>query len=129
MNIFKSKGLHLVYVNINSLLPKIDELPYKANSSNAAGEISESKFDESVLQSEIQINNYDLIRRDRNRNGGGVACYIRSDIGYIQKQYFREEIKNIFFEILLPKTKSQVVGIIYRLPSENNILEILNENY
>ena len=128
-NVFKSKGLHLIHLNIKRLLPKIDELPYKANSSNAAGEISESKFDESVLQSEIQINNYDLIRRDRNRNGGGVACYIKSDIGYIQKQYFREEIKNIFFEILLPKTKSQVVGIIYRLPSENNILEIVNENY
>ena len=71
--------------------------------------ISESKLDESVLQWEIQIKNYDLLRRDRNRNRVIVACYI----SYIQKQYFSEEIENIFFEILLPKTKPIVVGIIY----------------
>ena len=48
--------------------------------------ISESKLDESVLQWEIQIKNYDLLRRDRNRNRVVVACYI----SYIQKQYFAE---------------------------------------
>ena len=126
-NVFKSKGLHLIHLNINSL-PKIDELRYIADSSNAAVIwISESKLDESVLQSEIQLNNYDLPRRDRNRNG--VACYIRSDISYIPKQYFPEEIENISFEILLPKIKPIVFGIIYRSPSQNNFLEILNENF
>ena len=122
-NVFKSKGLHLIHL-------KIDELWYIANSSNVAViGISKSKLDESILQSEIQINNYDLLRRDRNRNGGGVACYIRSDISYIQKQYFPEEIKNIFFEILLPKTKPIVVGIIYSTTSQNNFPEILNKNF
>ena len=77
---------------------------------------------------EIQKNNYDLLLRDRNRNGGGVACFIRSDISYIQKQYFPEEIKDIFFEILLPKTKPVVVRIIYRSPSQNSFLEILNKS-
>lgn len=38
-----------------------------------------SKLDESVLQSEFQINNYDLLRRDRNKNLGDVICYISSD--------------------------------------------------
>ena len=86
LNFFKLRGLYLIHLNINSLLPKIDELRYIANSSNAAViGISESKVDESVLQSEIQINNYDLLLPDRNRNGGGVACYIRIDITYIQK--------------------------------------------
>ena len=32
----KLKGLHLIRQNINSLLPKIDEPQYIANSSNAA---------------------------------------------------------------------------------------------
>ena len=27
-----------------------------------------------------------------------LAIYIRSDISYVQKQYFSEEIENIFFE-------------------------------
>ena len=60
-NIFKSKGLQLIHPNINSLL-KIDELQYIVKSSNTAViGISESNPDESVLQSQIQINHYGLI--------------------------------------------------------------------
>ena len=81
-----------------------------------------------VLQSEIQINNYDLLRRDRNRNGGGVACYVRSDISYIQKQYFPEEIENILFEILLPKTKP-IAKTNQAKNNQNNFPEILNKNF
>ena len=45
-NVFKSKGLHMIHLNINSLLPKIDQLRYTANSSNAAViGLSESKLD------------------------------------------------------------------------------------
>ena len=128
-NVFKPKGLHLIHLNINSLLPRIDEPPYIANSSIAAVTgIFQSKLDESILQLEIQINNYGLLRRDRNRNGVGNACFIRSDISYIQIQSFPEEIENMFFEILLPKTKPIEVGIICRLLSQNNFLEILNKN-
>ena len=128
-NVFKSKGLYLIHLNINSFIRKINKLRYITNSSNAAViGIPKSKLNESVLQSEIQINNYDLLLQDKNRNDGSVACYIRSDLSYIQKQYFLEEIENICFEILLPKTKSIMVGIIYRLPSQNNFLEILNKS-
>ena len=46
--VLKSKGLHLIHLNINSLLPKIDELRYIANSSNVPViGISKSKLDES----------------------------------------------------------------------------------
>ena len=44
-NVFKSKGLHLIHVNINSFLPKIDELRDIANSSNTTVIVSsESKL-------------------------------------------------------------------------------------
>ena len=35
-DIFKTKGLHLMHLNINSLLPKLDELRYISRVSNAA---------------------------------------------------------------------------------------------
>ena len=44
--------------------------------------ISESKLDSTVLDPEIYIENYEILRFDRNRHGQGVACYIRSDIWY-----------------------------------------------
>ena len=53
-NIFKARGLHFIHLNINSLLPKIEELRFIAKSTNATiiG-INESKIDESALGSEI----------------------------------------------------------------------------
>ena len=79
-------------MNVNSFLPKIDEIWHIAAHINAAViGISESKLDETILQSEIQISNYELLRCDRNRNGGGVASYIRSDIGYLKNNFFRNK--------------------------------------
>ena len=71
-NIFKSRGLHFIHLNINSLLPKIEELRIIAKSTNAAiiG-ISESKLDETVLEPQIETDNYKILRCDRNRHGGG----------------------------------------------------------
>ena len=75
-------------------------------------DISESKLDDSVLSSEIQIENYDLIRSDRNRHGGGVACFIRNDLSYNTKSFLPSKIENIFIEIFLPHSKPVVVNII-----------------
>ena len=52
-DIFKTKRFHLLYLNVNSLLPKIDVL------SNAAViGIAEYKLDNYFLDSEIQIEIY-----------------------------------------------------------------------
>ena len=121
---FKIKGVHLLHLKVNSLLPKIDEFRYIAKLSNTAiiG-IIESKLDNCVLDSEIQIDNYQILRFDRNRKGGGVACYVRNDLSYIEKDFFSEEIENIFFEILLLKTKPITVRIIYRPPNQKCFLQ------
>ena len=114
-------------MKVNSLLPKIDEFRYIAAVTNATViKISESKLDETILQSEMEISNYEFLRCDRNRNGGGVACYIRSDIGYLQKQFFPKEIESIFVEILFPETKPLIVGVI-DLPSKVNYLKVYRQ--
>ena len=128
-NVFKNRGLHFIHLNINSLLPKIDELCYIAKSTNPAliG-ICKSKLDASVLDPEISINNYKILRCDRNRQGGGVACYVRNDLSYNTISVFPREAENIFFEILLPNSKPITVGTIYRPPNQSKFLEILNDN-
>ena len=78
---------------------------------------------------EIQIDNYDLRQFDGNRNDAGVACYIRSDISYVQKDFFSNVMENIFLEILLPKTTPIIVEIMYRPTSQTNFLETLNMNF
>ena len=112
-NIFKSKCLHFIHLNINSLLPKIEELRIIAKSTNATIiSISESKLDESVLESEIQIDNCKILLCDRNRHGGGVACYMRNDLSYNIIFVFPREIESVSFEILLSNSKPITVGAV-----------------
>ena len=117
---FKKRGLHFIHLNINSLLPKIDELRHIARTSKVSViGITETKLDESVLNNEINIEGYDILRLDRNRHGGGVACYIRNDISFTQLNIFSNDIENIIFDILLPNSHSITVGIFYRPPNQN----------
>ena len=58
-----------------------------------------------------------------------MACYVINDLSYIKKDFFPEEIENIFFETLLPKSKSITFRIIYRPPNQNNFLQTLNEHF
>ena len=75
--VFIKLGLHLIHLNINSLLSKIDELRAVAKKSRATViGITEPKLDETVLDGEINKDGYELVRSDRNRHRGGVACYI-----------------------------------------------------
>ena len=117
-NVFKKRGLHFIHLNINSLLFKIKELRYIVKSTIAAViGICESKLEASVLDLEIRIDNYKILRCDRNRQEGGVFCYVRNDLSYNTLSVFPLEVENIFFEILLLNSKPITVGTIYRPPN------------
>ena len=90
--------------------------------------ISESKLDSTVLDPEIYIENYDIFRFDRNRHGGAVACYIRSEISYKLNSFLPNKIENIAFDILMPHTKPITIGIIYRPPNQSKFLDIFEKN-
>ena len=76
-NVFKKRGMHFTHININNLLPKIDVVRYIANIINTSIiEISGTKLDRTILSGELEVDGYDLVRLDRSKKGGGVACYI-----------------------------------------------------
>ena len=86
---FQERGLHFVHLNINSLLPKIDEIRLLAlNSKPHLISLSETKLDSTILDEEIDVYGYSMIRSDRSRNGGGVACYVKNDISFNRKDSF-----------------------------------------
>ena len=75
-----SKGLNFIHLNTRSLLLKLDELRiFAGNTKEAVIGITESWLDASVTDSEINITDYSILLRDRNREGGGVCIYIRND--------------------------------------------------
>ena len=90
--------------------------------------ILESKRDSTVLDPEINIENYEILHFDRNLHGG-VACYIRSDISCKLNTFLPNEIENVTFNILMPHTKPITIGIIYRPPNQSKFHDILKKIY
>ena len=67
---FQKKGLHFLHLSINSILPKLDEINTIAgNTKTAIIGIRESKVDNSISDSEVEILGYWILQCDRNRNG------------------------------------------------------------
>ena len=88
-NIFQKRDMHFIHLNINSILPKTDKIHYIAKLTNATViGLSETKLDNAVLSSELEIEGYDLVRSDRSRRGGGVACFVKNSISYNRKPNF-----------------------------------------
>ena len=126
-NPFRKRGLHFLHLIVNSLLPKIDELRHIAKNSNAAViGITESKLDKNVFDNEVNIDGYELKRSDRNRQGGGIACYIRKDLSFNLRENSSPDVENIFFDLFLPKAKPILVGMLYRPPSSSGFLKKLD---
>lgn len=121
---FLSKGLHLCNLNIRHILPKLDEL--RINMANEKCPdilgICETFLDNNVPDSQLTINGFDFIRKDRsdvqNKSGGGVILFFRKSL--ICKRRPELEISNletIWAEIALPNAKPFLVCSVYRPPS------------
>ena len=64
-SVFHKRGLHFVHINANSIVSKIEEVKIIALKTKAAViDISESKLDETVLNGEINIPVYNILRSD-----------------------------------------------------------------
>ena len=85
--------------------------------------ISEIKLGKTILSSELEIDDYDLVRLNWSRRDGSVACYIAySSIAYSYKDSICSNIESITFDIYLPKSKPILRGILYRPPNKSDFV-------
>ena len=75
----------------------------------------------------IYIEGYSIVRCDRDRKGGGVACYIKNEICFSTKNILSKKIEVIFAGFLLQKTNVISVGIVYRPPNDTIFLQLFAE--
>ena len=101
------------------MIKHIDEIQITlANSSFDILAINKSKIDDLIPDSEIYIFGYNIIRKDRNRNGGGVALYIRDTISLSERNdLIPDRLEMIFIEVNRPHSKSFLVSTWYRPPN------------
>lgn len=77
--LFSKSRLNVLHLNIKNLLPKINKI---CMMKKQLGRIfMQSWLDNSIKNTEIEIENNVLVRKDCNQNGGGMSVYIRADIG------------------------------------------------
>ena len=75
--------MKIASLNINGLLKHIDEMRIVfAEYTFDIFAINESKISSSISDNELHIIGYNIVRKDRNRHGGGVVLYIRDNIPF-----------------------------------------------
>ena len=120
-DIAKSKGIKIASLNINSLLKHIDEIRVLLTEYTFdILAINESKIDNSISDNELHIFGYDIIRKDRNRYGGGVVLYVRDNIPFSErKDLISKDLEMVCIEINRPYNKSLLINAWYRPPNSD----------
>ena len=130
------KGLKIGHQNIRGLEENFEqfELFLKSNDLDIFG-LSETHLCDSNITGHLDIEGYELIKRNRSSGyGGGVCFYIKNGISFKQRSNLLQDgIENIFVEIFIKKSKSFLVGCFYRPPDSSAYLskdfnDILSQN-
>ena len=101
------KGFKIAHFNIRSLLKHIDEFrAFLRKKHFDTTCLNETMLDETIANNEVLIDGYQIIRKDRNRHGGGVLLYIRDTINYkLRNDLMLNSLEMITMEVLKPKAK------------------------
>ena len=78
--------------------------------------VNETRLDETIPDSSIQIPGYFVVRNDRNRNGGGVCAYVRSSINIRR----RTDLESSSLELLaleVKKAKFKTIPSLLLVPA------------
>ena len=115
-------------LNVNSLLSHHDEIALLVKEQGIHFlALNETKIDKNCSSESLHIEGYKFERLDRNRNGGGVAFYIRDTFKYnVRKDAPTSSLELICAEITPPKSSPFCILSWYRPPcSEINAFNSL----
>ena len=77
--------------------------------------MNETRLNNLINNRLVEMPGYDIVRRDRNRHGGGVAIYIRNNLLDINRNDIILDILGaICVEVKKPRMKPLLVGSCYR---------------
>ena len=107
----------ILYYNVRSLLPKLDEL--MATCLSHKPDIIclvETWLDETITDKELSLPNYDIVRLDHNRHGGGLLIYVNSCFSYSHVVSGSNSLE------LIVLTVNETIGLslFYRPPSSQS---------
>jgi exonuclease III len=113
------RGFKMACLNIVSLPKKIDEIShFLSNKILDIFAINETRLDSTITDNMIHIDGYDVVRKDRARNGGGVCIYLRNSINYkVRSDLVPDQLEVVCLEIMKPNSQPFILFTVYRPPS------------
>ena len=120
---FVGTGLHFANLNIQHLIPKLEEIKFhlqKKNSPHFLG-LCETFLTDNVHNDLLHINNYIIERRDRShKKGGGLLVYIDANLTYKRRNDLETtDIESLWLEVSGKHCKSFLINFIYRPPNSS----------
>ena len=123
LDALRGKGLLFIHANVRSLLPKLPEIKLFLNRTKAAIlAISETWLDNTVTDAELNVDGYSVLRKDRNRHGGGVCMFINNHLNYDKRNINVPDIECLAVDLLLPHTKPISFAVCYRPPTDYSFI-------
>ena len=118
----RGRGMHIGHLNIRGIRSgeKMDQIKIMLHSSEndiSMLGVSESKLGEDVPDSFIEIDNFQVYRKDKIQGSGGLLVYVRNDISSSRrKDLENEHFESIWTEINPKNSKPVLIGHFYRNP-------------
>ena len=106
------------YININSIRYKFDDLQQILHDKlTDILVVAETKLDESFSNNLFSTDGYKMERRDRDRHGGGLMAFLRSDLPVKRRTDLEsKDIESICIELSMNKRKWGIL-CLYRKPT------------
>ena len=122
-----TKGLRAFHINVHSLRNKMDEEWHFCDTNKPhVLAVNETWLDDSFSDAEVSIPEYNVFRRDRNYNGGGVAIYVAKNLTCNRINLtWADNIEGIWVEISQPFSSKIILESVHRPPDSDPI----NFNY
>ena len=116
----KQAGIKIAYINVRSLLPKIEQIQHLLYEKeiHLLG-VGETWLDDTILNSDIAIDGYTIVRVDRNRHGGGVLFFVNDKVSHREVKFSPSEVENVWITINVHK-EQYLIGNMYRPPSSDS---------
>jgi hypothetical protein len=115
------RGFKMAFLNIASLPKHIDEFRiYMSVQTFDLIAFNETRLNTSIKDGEVNICDFDIIRKDRSRNGGGVCIYLGNTITYYNRSdIVPVNLEAVCLEIIKPCSLPFLVCSVYRPPNSS----------
>ena len=88
------KGILIHCLNVGSLMSHLDEVKLWLDEQEPhMFGLNETRLDNSVTDENIYIEGYSVLRKDRNRFGGGYTIYIDNNITFKRREHLDDDLE------------------------------------